>query len=218
MKVWRLLVPIAAFVVAAAAMLPLRVAWALAPASAALDVSGLHGTIWSGQATGVSWNGIDLGDFDTSMDVLNLLPSPLLRLTEGTGPLKSAGVRASGDAISISSADVRLSLSSLDARLPTVAMLRLLEGRLDLDGGACSQASGRVSVDAAPQVGLPALTGELACKAGEIVVSVSTPAGGRALIAIPIESGRPPIALEASPELALALALLGVPVGGSEPS
>ncbi len=214
MKLIRILLPVAVFMIAAVAMLPLRVAWAMTPASSGLGVRSVAGTVWDGRITGLVWAGIELGDFETSASLFDILPSPLVRLDQGAGLLKSASVRQGNGTLTIGELEVRIPLSMLDARLPATSELRITEGEADLAGGKCTRAAGRLRIDPAPQLGLPELTGGLVCDAGKILANVVTLAGSRATIVVPLDRQTPPTFRDATPDLALALATFGVATTG----
>lgn len=210
----RIFLPLAVFVIAAVAMLPLRVAWAMTPASSGLGARTVEGTVWNGRITGLVWNGVELGDFETSASLFDVLPSPIVRLDQGAGLLKSASVRQGIGTLSISELEVRIPLSMLEARLPATSELRITQGAAELADGKCKQAAGKIRVDPAPQMGLPELTGALACDAGEILASVATQAGSRAAIVLPLNRQTPPTVRNATPDLALAIAAFGVATTG----
>ena len=209
MMMFRILVPLTAFAVAAVAMLPLRVAWAVAPASSDLGVRALEGTVWSGQAIGVSWGGVEFGDFHASVNLFDIVPSPLVRLNEGTGPVKAVSVRAGGGGLSIAELEARIPLSMLDSRLPRTSELRILDGRTELSGGGCTHASGHINMDPAPQLALPAVSGQLSCNAGVVLASIATQEGSRATIALAADLRAFPVVRDATPDLAQVLAALG---------
>jgi hypothetical protein len=107
-----------AVVIAMAAMFPLRMAWDNARAPGDLTIGEASGTIWNGELLDVAWRGFALGDFQTSLSLLDVLPMPALRLTGGSGPLKSAMVRGDGDGFTISEAAISLALADVVAGGP----------------------------------------------------------------------------------------------------
>lgn len=213
MMALRIIVPLLAFVIAAAAMLPLRVAWAVAPASSSIGVRALEGTVWKGEAIGVSWGGVELGDFGASVSVLEIFPSPRVRLDNGTGPVKALSVRADQGRLSIAELEARFPLSMLDPRLPTTSELRILDGEAELSAGRCTHASGRLGMDPAPQLALPALTGRVSCDAGVVLATIATQTGSSATIVLAADLQSTPAVRTATPDLALALAALGFVAG-----
>jgi len=50
-KALRIILPLAVFAIAAVAMLPLRLAWAMTPASSGLGARTVEGTVWNGRIT-----------------------------------------------------------------------------------------------------------------------------------------------------------------------
>lgn len=68
-----LLVALASFAVAAAAVAPASVgAWALTRSSPLFSVTGAEGTLWRGRLTGVSYNGVLVGDVDYRLAAMPL--------------------------------------------------------------------------------------------------------------------------------------------------
>jgi hypothetical protein len=210
MKAWKMVLPIAAFAVAAIAMFPLRMAWAATSPPAGLSVAAVDGTVWSGSLTGVTWNGVSLGDFETSVSPLEIMPQPAVRLDRGTGPLKSAVLRAGGDTLQLSESHIRVDLHRLSPRLPRDLIATITDGAIVLRAGACASASGRIAIPAAPAAPLPALTGTLSCAHGAIVARLTSDAGDVELVA----SGEDFAHVGwrgASPALAVALLATGLP-------
>ena|GEM_PF-5264544 len=203
-----------AFALAGVLMFPLRVAWMMTPAISGLGVQDIGGTVWNGRAAGVTWRGIELGDFAVSLSPLDLLPSPKISIAQGTGLLTSASVRAAGSTLAVTDVILALPLATLDGRLPETAIVRLKNGAIDLDQSDCLRASGQVVVDDAGQTGLGALTGELSCDRDHIIVTLSSPAGGQAVLAARLDGAGGAFIREASPELALILA--GIGLGASD--
>jgi len=199
-----------AFLVAAIALFPLRMAWGAAAPGAGLSVASVDGTIWAGRITGVVWRGQALGDFDTSLSLADLLPQPAIRLANGTGPLRTALVRASSGSQSISEADIRLPLRTLAPQLNADGRIRISDAALDLRGETCATASGRIDIPAIPSLGLPATTGTLACENGALLARLSSEAGDAVLAVDNLSSGRL-CWRSASAPLAVLLAALGMP-------
>lgn len=182
MKAWKIGLPIAAFAVAAIAMFPLRMALAATPPAAGLSVAAVDGTVWSGSVTGVIWRGVSLGDFETSVSPLDGLLQPAVRLMKGTGPLKAALLRADGDTLALSEADIRVELHRLSSRLPRDILARITDGAITLRAGACQNASGAIATPAAPSANLPAFAGTLACERGALVARLSSNLGAVELV------------------------------------
>lgn len=203
-----------AFALAGLLMFPLRVAWMMTPVIPGLSVQDIGGTVWNGRAAGVTWRGIDLGDFDVSLSPLDLLPSPRIRVSQGTGPLTSASVSAAGSNLALTDVILALPLARFDGRLPESAIVRLKNGAIELYQSSCLRASGQVVVDDAGQTGLGALTGALSCDRDHVIVTLSSPAGGQAVLAARLDGAGGAVIREASPELALILA--GIGLGASD--
>lgn len=197
-----------AFMIALAAMFPLRMAWDAAGAPADLTVSDPSGTIWSGQLGRVTWRGVALGDFQTSISPFELFPSPALHLSGGSGPLKSAILRGDGEGFTISEATVALPLSDVVAGAPTNLSASITNAAVSLQGGRCTRAAGQIASPPAPALGLPAFVGVLACDRGVILARLSSEAGD-----VVLELGPDLDTLSyrtASPPLLPALAALGI--------
>lgn len=202
------------FVLAGLLMFPLRVAWMMAPVIPGLSIADISGTVWNGRATGVSWRGAELGDFAVSISPFDLLPSPRVRIDQGTGPLKSASLRAGARSFEISDASLRIPLSRLDGQFPTTATLRLQNGALEMAQSSCLRASGQILIDDATPNGIGGLTGELSCDSDHLILALLGQAGGRAVLAAPLDSATGLTIREATPELALLLT--GAGFGASE--
>ncbi len=196
-----------AFLIAAIAMLPLRMAWATGPQSSDLAIASIDGTVWSGRIAGVSWRGHALGAFDTSLSPADLLPQPALHLTAGTGPLKSALLRASGDALIITRADIRMDVASLAPALAANATVRISNGEITLQRGICTTASGRIDAPAIPEIGLPVFTGALSCDRGVLLARLASTAGD---VVLELSGGSQVSWRSASPALAIMLAAAGI--------
>lgn len=198
-----------AFIIALVAMFPLRVAWDAARAPADLTLGEASGTIWSGQLRRVAWRGVALGDFDASLSPLDMLPSPALRLANGSGPLKSAMVRGDGSGFTMSEATIRLALGDVVAGAPADLSASITNAAVSLQGERCTQAAGDIESLPAPDLGLPALDGVLACDRGVILARLSSEAGD---VVAEIDPGRETLAYRsASAALVPALAALGIP-------
>jgi hypothetical protein len=197
-----------AFLIAAIAMLPLRMAWAVAPASTDVSVAHIDGTVWDGHIAGVRWRGHALGDFDTSISPADFLPQPGLLLSGGTGPLRSAMLRSGGDALTISRADIRVDLASLAPALSTSAVVSISHGQITLQRNTCLSASGQIDVPPTEQIGLPAFTGTLACDGGTLLAQLSSAAGD---VVLELNGASHVSWRSASPALAAMLVGAGIP-------
>ena len=201
---WRGAGLVLAFLVAAVAMFPLRMAWDAAQGPAELPVGDANGTIWSGQLRNVEWRGVALGDFEASLSPLDLLPSPALRLTNGSGPLKSAMLRSDGDGFAISQAVIRLALADVVTGAPPNLSATITNGEVSLRSGRCTHAAGLI--ESPPALGRPAFAGALTCDRGALLARLKSDAGDVVLEISPALAYR-----TASPALQLVLAALGIP-------
>lgn len=198
-----------AFVIALVAMFPLRMAWDAARAPADLTLDEASGTIWSGQLRRVAWRGVGLGDFDASISPLDLLPSPALRVANGSGPLKSAMVRGDGGGFTMSDATIRLSLGDVVAGAPADLSASITNAAVSLQGERCTHAAGMIESSPAPGLGLPAFDGVLACDRGVILARLRSETGD---LVVEISPGGDTLAYRsASAALVPALAALGIP-------
>jgi len=197
-----------AFVIALVAMFPLRMAWDTVRAPADLTLGEASGTIWSGQLRRVAWRGVDLGDFAASLSPLDLLPSPALRLANGSGPLKSAMVRGDGGGFTMSDATIRLALGDVVAGAPADLSASITNAAVSLQGERCTQAEGLIESPAALALGIPAFEGALACDGGAILARLNSEAGD---VVLEIGPGLDSLAYRtASTPLLPALAALGI--------
>lgn len=203
------------FVVAAAVMFPLRLALDAATSPADLTVGEATGTIWSGRLRSVEFRGVALGDFETSLSPLDLLPSAALRIANGSGSLKSATVRSNGDGFEISGAAITLPLADIVSGAPPDIAAAISDGAVSLRGGRCTRAAGRIESPSAPALGLPAFRGALGCDRGALLARLESEAGE-----VVLEVGPDLNSLgyrAASPALQIALAALGIPAASPAP-
>jgi general secretion pathway protein N len=204
-----------AFLVAATVMFPLRLALDAAPPPAGLSVGEATGTIWSGRLRDVAWRGAALGDFEASLSPLDLLPSPALRLANGSGLLKSAIVRSDGDGFEISGAAITLPLADIVSDAPPDIAATIHEGAVSLRSGRCTRASGTIETPPAPTLGLPAFRGALTCDRGALLARLESQAGEVVLEVSPKLDSLAHRA--ASPALKVALLALGIPAAAPAP-
>jgi len=199
-----------AFASAAAAMFPLRTALDAAPTPTNISVGDVSGTIWSGRLRDVAWGNFFLGDFEVSLPLLDLLPSPGIRLTNGSRALKTAMMRGDGDGdgFAISEAIVRLALADLVAGAPPDVSASITNGAVSLQGGRCTHAAGRIESPPVLAVGLPAFDGALACDRGVFLAHLTSEIGD---IVLEISPALDRVAYRsASPALQPALAALNI--------
>ena len=177
MRRWLLGVGLAAgFLVAAVALFPLRVALDVA-APTGLQVREASGTIWRGRLNDVNWRGQRLGDFDASMSLIEMLPSPGLRLANGSGPLKSAVVHGAAGGFTVADATIVLPVSHFADAAPTDLAISITDGATAWRDGACVHARGRIASPPAPGLGLPAFGGDLACEGGRLLARLTSDSG-----------------------------------------
>ena len=206
---WRGGALVAAFLVAAAAMFPLRLGLSAARPPAGLSVGEATGTIWRGHLRDVAWRGVSLGNFEASISPLDLLPSPALQLANGSGLLKSATVRSDGDGFAIFDAAATLPLADIVSGAPPDIAASITEGSVSLREGRCTRAAGRIASPPAPAIGLPAFGGTLACDRGALLARLESEAGEVVLEVSPDLDGF--AYRSASPALLAALGALGIP-------
>jgi hypothetical protein len=198
-----------AVLIALAAMFPLRMAWDHTRRPGDLTTGEASGTIWSGELRDVAWRGFALGDFQTSLSPLDVLPTPTLRLTGGSGPLKSAIVRGDDVGFTISEATINLALGDVVAGAPADLSASIANAAVSLQGGRCTHAAGMIESPAAQALGLPAFEGALACDRGTILARLTSEAGD---VVLEISSGLDSLTYRtASTQLLPALAALSIP-------
>ncbi len=202
-----ILVMAGAFVVAAIALAPMRTAWAVVGAPAGVSVERIGGTIWSGELIGVSWRGVGLGDFRSSLSLLTRPGNIVLHLVSGEGPVKAATLSTSGGG-ALENVFAAFNLADLVPSIAGEARTMLRDGYASFDGAACRNAGGRVTVAAIPQYGLPELNGDLSCARGDLVASLASADGVYSVSAVIGPEGARILA--ASPTAALLLPALGV--------
>lgn len=205
MMLRRFFVLATAFAATAVALTPLRTAWASAGAPRGISVQHVSGTIWSGELSGVSWQGVDLGDFRSNADFLTRIGDMVVHLASDDGPVRSADISTSG---ALSNVSAEFQLSGFVAVAPAQAVVRISKGAAEFDQSACRIAAGTVSVDPVAQYGLPALTGELSCLSGEFVASLASADGAYSLsVVIGSDGAR---IMQANSRAVLVLIALGV--------
>lgn len=197
------------FTAAAAAMVPLRTAWATGNPHGDLAVADVSGTIWGGRLTGVAWRGIALGDFDASISPLELLPTPALRLTNGTGPLKAAVLRVAHNRLDVSGASIVFSFGEVVPGSSRDLAARIIAAEVGLHDGRCTSAAGRIETPAASSIGLPAFSGTLSCDQGVLLAHLSS---GAETMVLELATTLDHVAYRsASPALDIALTAAGIP-------
>lgn len=163
---------LAGFVLAAAALLPLRLA-----VPEGLAATSASGTIWSGHLEGASWRGVNLGTLG-----VGLRPLALFR---GQARLALSGPDLSGDLVLGQGVEALSGQRSL-VGLP-ITSLAAQDLTLRFEDGQCAAASGSVSAtvpgSGAPLGGVPRCTGSsasitLASPDGQFTLALTLGADG----------------------------------------
>ena len=144
-----------------------------------------RGSVWHGQVTGLYWKGDPLGSVSLDADLMRALRGGASHTAQWSGPagqgraliiLSGGGVSAEDVSVSLPLSD-GLGIDPMIARLR--ASVRLTDGRVAYRGGACTQASGRVTSDLAQQAAAmferswPLLTGPLTCRDGVLYADLT---------------------------------------------
>lgn len=217
MTLLRIFTLMAAFAITAVAFLPLRLAWAGAPA--AMHVDAVRGTIWSGELSGVTWRGVALGDLAITSSALDRPGDLLMKARSEAGPLTTATVSLSSRGSTVEDIAASVELATILPGAPAGARVRLDDGSIALEGDRCVSASGKVATDAAPAHGVPAFDGRLDCRDGQISVTVSSSDGVHQLtMRMAPGANTRPVVTEASAATQLWLAALGIPIAATEAS
>ncbi|WP_374467857.1 type II secretion system protein N [Phenylobacterium sp.] len=174
-----------AFILAAAAMLPLRIALGWMDADqAGLSARAVEGAVWGGSLIDARFRGLRLGDARAGLDVVG----GGLRLA-ADGELRGRGVvGGSAGGLSLRGVDAELSLERVAGGLPIGgrAHFRSFEAEFRRDG--CRRAGGEVrlrevTLSGAPLAGLQ-LGGRASCQGGVLVVPLAGQSGGAAVDAV----------------------------------
>ena len=188
---------VAIVVVAAIALLPLRLAVDRAgvPGLAARSVEG---TIWRGHLVGAEWQGIALGDLDTTA---RMWP-PTIAFT---GPAISGVATATGVEALTGNIEQPGSLPFSKVRLDAVAIA--------FAGGGCTAASGRIAVVPSVMPMLGSLAGPLSCDGGTLRAALVPGAGATAspILGPLVDNARVDVALAADRRYRVVLSVGGVP-------
>jgi hypothetical protein len=192
---WLLIIVVA--LVAAIAVLPLRLALDMAGATG-LDATRVEGSIWRGRIIGASVGGVALGDLET-------------RARPWPPGLAFAGPALSGTV-------TRQGVADLRGRIGPVAQWPFARIAVDAvavtpaqrgSGGLCSAASGRISVVPAMLPDIGELSGPLACDNGQLRATL-VPAGGDTLAAA-LGTAQVDVAVGGDRRFTLALRIGNVP-------
>ncbi len=165
MRRWLWLV--AAFLIGALALLPLRIVLALG--NAGLAARSVSGSLWSGQLADAVWRGMPIGDLDVGLSPLSLLGgAPALHLsgTALTGVASRAGVSGLSGNVDASG----------QTPLP-LGRIGLQDVEIVFDNKTCTQARGLVTVAATGSLA-PALGGSLQglarCEGGALLLPLAS--------------------------------------------
>jgi hypothetical protein len=190
----------ACFAAAAASQAPAGVgAWALKRAAPLLSVTGADGTIWRGRLTGVSYNGVFIGDIGYRLSPLALFLGRIGVDAQSAGGALSgrARVTLTPGGADFRDVDAEFNLGAIrqytffGARYQGLA--RLKAGRLKLANGGCKVDAATFSTTAFEAISrrwsdrpFP-LDGAIACLDGALVASLEgESADGKAVIGLTI--------------------------------
>jgi len=212
----RIAVFVAALVVTAIALMPLRFVLGFTPpADARLDTGFASGSVWSGELKGVRWQGEDLGDFEVGVSPGSLLVGDVRVNFTSTGPVREGEWRAGVDADRFDRLKGLVQLDRLVPAAPTGAFVSFLDGSIELDPAGCRRASGRVLVDGLADAGLSTMEGTIGCEARRLVVSLRPESGASLDLLYDIRTAT--VAGRSSdPATIAALAALGIDIETSE--
>jgi len=179
-----LLIFVAAFLVLLVARLPLSVVLARAvPAGGPLAYGGVEGTVWDGHVRNVRLRGVPLGDADLALSPLSLVTlSPSLDWRLGGGAVTGRGELAVGLAdrtIRVRDTDIAADLDRLPTMVPLSGVFAASVRTFEWQGRACRAADVDLRTSALNRnpMGLdwqgPTLTGQAACNAGNLIVSLA---------------------------------------------
>jgi hypothetical protein len=217
MTLLRIFTLVAAFAIAAIAIVPLRLAWAGASAPADLHVSAVRGTIWSGELSGVTWRGVALGNLAITSSALDPPGDLVLKAGSESGPLLSAAISLSSRGRAVEDIAASVDLATILPGAPAGARLTLEDGSIAFEGDQCVSAAGNITTDAAPAQGVPAFSGQLGCHDGELSATVSSADGlHRLTLQMGLGANARPVATEASAATQLWLAAIGIPMAVTE--
>lgn len=211
---------VAAFVVTALMLLPLRFAWAATTTPREIEVASITGTVWSGQLRDVRWRGFKFGDLQVSSSVIERPGDLIMHLRSRTGPLTSARLAASSDGVAVEGLAGAIELSRLFPQAPSGAMLQLTDGALNIEGSSCRGAKGRVTTDEIKTQRLPGLEGTVTCEKGGLIVSLASLDGSHNLkLAVDIGAAMPAaLIVDADPATMAWLAAMEIPVAANRNS
>lgn len=158
----------AAFTVALAATLPMRLALAWSSVDrAGVSAAEVSGLIWNGRLKDAQYRGIPLGDIDASIDPFALLTGT--RRVAVQGRLGRATL-VQGDAHGFEMADAAVELDHLGP-VPLTGRLRFENATLLFSGNRCERAVGSIATDILQRAFKgPEVAGNLSC-AGDAVIA-----------------------------------------------
>jgi hypothetical protein len=150
-----------------------------------LGARAATGTIWRGELKEARLGGVDLGDVDLGLHIPGLLLGGGRVWFDAQGPMSARGVAVMTRAeFGVVDFEASLPLEEIMSRAPVRGRLRLEGGRVAFRHGACSAATGRVTID---RISLPggaqlapglALSGVPTCKGGLLIIPLSGQADG----------------------------------------
>lgn len=174
------------FAIALVALMPLRVALALMPPM--LTARAASGSLWSGQLVEARIGPLLLGDVAAALDPLALLTGRLRFDLAGRVPAFEARIAAGPGGLALDSATGRIVLAG-GTGLPPVEAVELDGIGLEIVGGRCTAARGRVTAELPAAVaGLAAgaalrLSGPVSCAGGELRLELASAGGTERLTA-----------------------------------
>ncbi len=188
--IWLALVFVVAFGVALAARAPAGLAArALETSAPGLTIAEARGTVWAGEAAGLSWNGRDLGEITFRTRAGGLISGRLVvdarlsgAIANGSGRLERGLIGAGRDLVA-RDIGVTLDAGAIDGLHPRVrargGQARLQAQLIEVRSGACAQAQGAVSTDVLTRAGDPrdwigpVLEGPVSCVDGAFSVAMA---------------------------------------------
>jgi general secretion pathway protein N len=182
LPVGRSLFFLAAFLVALAALLPLRLAagW-LGLGERGLAAREVRGSVWLGRMSEAQWGQLPLGDLEARLRALPLLAgrARVDVSSRGSPERVDGGLTVTRHSVGLDDMTAQLEGAALFAPLPVTA-LNLSDVSARFANGACVTADGRVTASIAAIPGLPAsgsLSGSARCDAAALLLPLQGGSG-----------------------------------------
>ena len=168
------------FLFALVAMLPLRVALAMA-GDVPLTAKAIQGSIWSGRLIDAKLDGIPVGSFQVGLKPAHLLQGRMaLDLASLGGERTTATLYAGFGGRGIKKLETSLSTPGAFAPLP-LDSLTMRDVSLAFKGSNCSEATGQVRINLVPKIGPvglgQTLIGSLRCDGNAVGLNLSSQSG-----------------------------------------